>query len=178
MAQSPSPGVKVRKGATVTLSLPQPTNAVTVPNLANLSPSQAAAQLNQVNLTVGSQTQACSNSIPSGQVSGSSPSAGNSIARGSAVNLVISTGPCQVVVQNVVGQRQSDATSALQGQGLTVATSDTSSCDASANGNVVSQNPQAGTQVSLPATDTITVCSAPAGTTTTTTTTTTTLSGQ
>jgi len=170
LSQSPAPGTTVRRGSKVIISIPQPTNQVTVPNLIGLTPGQAAAELGGESLSVGNQTQACSNTYPSGQISGSSPPAGASVARGTSVNLVISSGPCQVVVENVVGQSATDATNTLKGQGLTVAQTTTNSCTATNDGNVVSQNPSAGTQVNLPATVTITVCSAPAPPSTTTTT--------
>ncbi len=175
LSQSPVAGSVIRRGSTVTISIPQPTNQVSVPNLTGLSPQQAAAQLTGLSLSVGSQTQACSNTYPSGEVSGSSPPAGTGISRGSSVNLVISTGPCQVVLKNVVTQTQAAATTVLQGQGVTVATATTNSCQGANDGDVVSQNPPAGTQVNLPATVTITVCSAPSTTTSTTSTTTTTI---
>jgi len=54
---------------------------------------------------------------------------------------------------------------------LTVQVAADDVCDPSAQGNVLAQSPPAGTQVTLPSTDTITVCSSPTGTTTTTTTT-------
>jgi serine/threonine-protein kinase len=170
LEQNPPAGATVRSGSTVTLSIPKPTNQVSVPNLTGLTAQQAAAQLANAGLSVGSQAQACSNSFPSGQVSGSSPPAGSSVGRSASVNLVISSGPCQVVVKNVLGQSSNDAMGVLSGQGLTVTVATTDTCDPSNNGNVVNQSPQAGTQVSLPATETITVCTASSGTTTTTTT--------
>jgi eukaryotic-like serine/threonine-protein kinase len=159
ISQSPNGGTVVRRGHTVTISVPNPTNQVPVPNVIGLSPSQAAANLAGSSLSVGSQNQSCSNSYPANEVSGSSPTAGTLVTRGSAVNLVISSGPCQVVVENVVGKSSSDATAALQGQGLTVSVASTGTCAAADDGNVVDQNPPAGTQVNLPATETITVCS-------------------
>jgi eukaryotic-like serine/threonine-protein kinase len=169
LSQSPLGGSTARKGSTVTLSVPKPTNEVTVPNLVGLTPPEAAAQLTPA-LTVGSQTNACSNTVPSGQVSASTPPSGASVGRGTAVNLTISSGPCQVVVQNVVGDSSASASSALTGQGLTVQTTTTAACDPSDDGTVVDQSPAGGTQVTLPATATITVCSMSSGTTTTTTT--------
>ena len=50
------------------------------------------------------------------------PIGGTSVAAGSAVALVISTGPPPVVVPNVVNQTQAAATSAITGAGLTVGT--------------------------------------------------------
>ena len=170
LAQDPAPGTKVRRGKTVVLSIPKPTNQVQVPGLTGFTPTQAASALAASGLSVGAQNQVCSNSIPSGQVSGSNPAAGTQVARGIAVNLTVSSGPCQVVVQSVFGQSSSDATGVLQGQGLTVSVGPpTTICDPSQNGNVVSQSPPAGTQVTLPATDTITLCSSPSPTTTSTT---------
>jgi beta-lactam-binding protein with PASTA domain/tRNA A-37 threonylcarbamoyl transferase component Bud32 len=168
LSQSPPAFAKVRKGTKVVISLPNPTNQVAVPSLVNLTPSQAAVSLTSAGLSVGSQSQTCSNSTPQGQVSGSNPTAGNEVARGSSVNLIVSSGNCSIVIQSVIGQSSSDATGVLQGQGLTVQMASTTVCDPSQNGNVVSQSPVAGTQVTLPQTDTITVCSAPAATTTTT----------
>jgi serine/threonine-protein kinase len=175
--QTPTSGAKVRRGSTVVLSLLTPTNQVQVPDLNGLTPTQAASALAGVGLSVGAQSQACSQSIPSGQVSGSNPSSPQQVARGTSVALIISSGPCQVVIEGVIGDSSSDASGVLTGQGLTVATTTTNVCDPSQNGNVVSQSPAAGTQVRLPATDNITVCSATSPTpptlpTTTTTTTT------
>ena len=158
LAQSPNSGATVRRGTTVVLSLLTPTNQVQVPDLNGFTPTQAATALAGVGLSVGSQSMTCSNSIPSGEVSNSSPASPTQVARGTAVNLVISSGPCQVVIEDVTGDSQSDATGVLQGQGLTVAVATTEVCDPSQNGNVVSESPTAGTQVTLPATDTITVC--------------------
>ncbi|MGH9044680.1 MAG: Stk1 family PASTA domain-containing Ser/Thr kinase [Acidimicrobiales bacterium] len=168
LSQTPNAGTKIKHGSTVTISIPSPTNQVAVPNLIGLSPSAASAQLAQFGLSVGNQSQACSNSVGAGSVSGSSPASETEVARGTVVNLVVSSGPCQVVVKNVVGLAASDANGVLTGQGLTVATATTSSCTPGQNGNVVSQDPGAGTQVNVPATVTITTCSAAQSTTTTT----------
>jgi len=171
LSQTPSAGTKIRDGKNVVISLPNPTNQVAVPSLINETPAQASVSLTNDGLSVGSQNSTCSNSTPSGQVSGSNPPAGTQVARGSSVGLTISTGNCSVVVQGVIGQSQMDATGVLQGQGLTVQVANTTTCDPSQNGNVTDQSPAAGAQVNLPATATITVCSSPPPTTTTTTTT-------
>jgi serine/threonine-protein kinase len=176
LVQSPASGTKVRRGSTVVLSLLTPTNQVEVPDLNGFTPTQAASALAGVGLSVGAQSMACSNSIPFGQVSGSNPPSPTQVARGTSVNLVTSSGPCQVVIEGVIGDSSSDASGVLMGQGLTVATATTGICDPSQNGDVVSQSPPAGASVPLPATDTITVCSnAPPTIPTTTTTTATTV---
>ena len=76
-----------------------------------------------------------------------SPAAGASVARGSAVNLVESSGPAPVVVPNVVGLADSAARSALTGAGLAVGTVTTQSSATVPAGQVLSELPAAGASV-------------------------------
>ena len=66
--------------------------------------------------------------------------------QGSAVNLVVSSGPPQVAVPNVVGLTQTAATSAITGANLTLGTVTTASSTTVPAGSVISQTPTAGTQ--------------------------------
>ncbi|MGB0910636.1 MAG: PASTA domain-containing protein, partial [Nitrospirales bacterium] len=72
---------------------------------------------------------------------------GSSVAPGTAVALVISTGPAPVNVPNVVGSSQGAAQSTLTGAGLTVGNVTQQASGSVASGNVISQNPQAGSSV-------------------------------
>ena len=171
IAQSPAAGSMVATGSSVSLSVSAPGNAVPVPNVTGDTPAQAGSALGSPGLTVGTQTQQCSNTIGNGLVVSTNPAAGTAVPKNTPVNLVISTGPCSVVVQNVLGQTQQNATSALQGQGLTVTPTTTTSCDPSQAGSVVTQSPTGGTTVANPSNVTITVCNAAPTTSTTTTTT-------
>ena len=85
--------------------------------------------------------------MPSGRVISQAPIGGTSVAAGSAVALVISTGPAPVIVPNVVNQTQAAATSAITGAGLTVGTITTSSSATVPSGRVISQTPIGGTSV-------------------------------
>jgi hypothetical protein len=76
-----------------------------------------------------------------------SPSAGTDVNSGSAVNLVVSTGPAQVAVPNVVGDTQAAATTAITGAGLVLGTVTTASSSTVASGDVISESPSAGTNV-------------------------------
>ena len=60
--------------------------------------------------------------MPAGSVISQNPVAGTQVATGSAVNLVVSTGPPLVAVPNVVNQTQAAATTAITGAGLVVGT--------------------------------------------------------
>ena len=77
------------------------------------------------------------------------PTASTSVNVGSAVNLVISSGPAQVSVPNVVGDTQAAATSAITGVGLVVGTVTTASSSTVASGDVISESPVAGTGVNI-----------------------------
>ena len=75
------------------------------------------------------------------------PAAGTNVASGSAVNLVVSTGPMQVAVPNVVGQTQAAATTAITGAGLVLGTVTQQSSSTVASGEIISESPAAGTHV-------------------------------
>src|SRR5207302_1413692 len=66
---------------------------------------------------------------------------GTKVASGSAVSLVVSSGPTQVSVPNVVGQTQSAATSAITGAGLTLGAVTRQSSSTVAAGSVISESP-------------------------------------
>jgi hypothetical protein len=69
-----------------------PAAAITVPSVVGATQSAAAATLATSGLLVGTTTQQSSLTIVPGLVVSQSPSAGASVADGSAVNLVVSTG--------------------------------------------------------------------------------------
>ncbi|MHB1584286.1 MAG: Stk1 family PASTA domain-containing Ser/Thr kinase [Acidimicrobiales bacterium] len=172
LSLQPPAGTKVDKNATVDVTVSSQ-STVTVPDVRGQGQTQAGAAIAGANLTVGNVTQACSNQYNAGQVSAESPAPSTQAAPRTAVNLTISTGPCQAVVPSVTGDTQSAATSALNAQGFSnVSPSQTSSCSSSDNGNVVGQNPPGGATAPTNTTVTITVCNNPPPPSTTTTTTT------
>jgi RHS repeat-associated protein len=66
---------------------------VTVPNVVGQAQATAESAIGAAGLTVGVTSAASSPTVPAGQVMSQNPAAGTSVAPGSAVNLVISTGP-------------------------------------------------------------------------------------
>src|SRR5437667_7250435 len=130
-------------------SSPPPT-PVAVPDVVGQTQAAATSALTSAGLTVGTVTQQSSTTVASGNVISESPAAGTSVASGSAVNLVVSSGappPTQIAVPNVVGQTQAAATSALTSAGLTAGTVTQQSSTTVASGNVISESPAAGTSV-------------------------------
>jgi len=169
LSQDPTAGSNAKAGSTVSLTVPANETTTVVPNVTGATPAAAGGQLTAANLQVGNTSQQCSSSIGSGLVISTNPGSGAQVPKNTSVALVVSTGPCQVVVGNVVGQPQAAAVSSLQGQGLAPSSTSTTSCDPSQNGNVTAQNPSAGTSVQNGATVTITVCNNASTTTTTST---------
>ena len=64
-----------------------------MPNVVGLTQSAATTAITNAGLVLGTVTQQASATVAAGNVISQSPSAGGSVASGSAVNLVVSTGP-------------------------------------------------------------------------------------
>jgi len=148
-SQNPTAGVGVAAGSAVNLVVstgPAPApGPVAVPNVLNLTQAAATAAINGAGLVVGTVSQWSSATVPAGSVISQNPNAGTSVAAGSAVALVVSTGP--VAVPNVVNMTQAAATTAITFAGLAVGTVSTASNATVPSGSVISQNPAAGTNV-------------------------------
>jgi hypothetical protein len=70
---------------------------VAVPNVVGDTQAAATTAITGARLVVGTVTTQASSTVPSGDVISESPSAGTSVNSGSAVNLVVSTGPRRVL---------------------------------------------------------------------------------
>jgi len=103
--------------------------------------AQAQAALQAVGLTATQNSQS-SPTVPSGQVISTTPASGASAPYGSAVTVNVSTGPPTTTVPNVIGDTVSQATSALQQQGLSV-----SGVSGSPNNSVSGTQPSVGSTV-------------------------------
>jgi hypothetical protein len=123
------------QGFTITVGPP-----VIVPNVVGMTQAAAQAALAAAGLTVGSVTNSPSSTTPAGQVISQEPAAGSAVARGTADNLVISSGPAPVPVPYVVGKLESEATAQLAQLGLTAAITRVFS-NTVPRGQVISQNP-------------------------------------
>src|SRR5687768_1545484 len=86
--------------------------AATVPNMIGLTQAEATTAITEARLKVGTVAQQTSATAPSGNVISQNPASGSSVAQGSPVNLVLSSGPQMATVPNVVGLTQAAATAA------------------------------------------------------------------
>ena len=147
---------------------PKPT--VAVPNIVGDTQSAANSAITGAGLVVGTVTTQASSTQPSGLVMGQSPAAGTSVNTGTAVNMVVSTGPApppppnpsMVTVPNVVGNTQSAANSSITGAGLVVGTVTTQASSTVSTGLVISESPAAGISVNSGSSVNLVVSSGPA----------------
>jgi beta-lactam-binding protein with PASTA domain/sugar lactone lactonase YvrE len=144
ISESPTAGTAVNGGSTVALVI---STGVSVPDVVGSMQSAAMTAITGAGLVVGTVTPQASTTVASGNVISESPTAGTSVNSGSSVNLVVSSGPPQVAVPNVVGNTQAAATTAITGAGLVVGTVMTASSTTVPSGSVISETPAAGTSV-------------------------------
>ena len=162
ISESPVAGTPVAAGSAVNLVVSTGPAQVNVPNVVNLTQAAATAGLTNAGLVVGTVTTAPSGTVAAGSVISESPVAGTPVAAGSAVNLVVSTGPAQVNVPNVVNLTQAAATTALTNAGLVVGTVTTAPSGTVAAGSVISESPVAGTPVAAGSAVNLVVSTGPA----------------
>jgi beta-lactam-binding protein with PASTA domain len=162
ISESPAPGTLVNVGSAVNLVVSTGPAQVAVPNVVGQTQGAATTSISGAGLVVGTVGTASSNTVPSGSVISESPAPGTLVNLGSAVNLVVSTGPAQVAVPNVVGQTQGAATTSINGAGLVVGTVGTASSNTVPSGSVISESPAPGTLVNLGSAVNLVVSTGPA----------------
>ncbi len=180
IAQSEESGNSVKVGTTVTVTLAAAgstassdgtsstgsttsgtttttTNSkVTVPPVVGKDENAAKSAITAAGLTVGTVSEASSDTVESGLVISQSPSANSETESGGKVNIVLSSGPNKKKVTDVIGHESSRAQSELAGDGFKVEVKEIYSNDMRA-GLVVSTSPDRGTYVQPGSTVTITV---------------------
>jgi eukaryotic-like serine/threonine-protein kinase len=166
-AEVPTGGSTADKGSTVTLTVSTGPGNTSVPAVEGQSLAAAKTAIQQARLQVGQVQQQSSSQVASGDVISTSPTAGQTVAINTSVEIFVSSGKPLVNVPNVVGQPQDSAKSALQAAGFQVTTSP--QADPAKAGNVISENPSGGTDAPSGSTVTLVISTGPAKTTPTAT---------
>jgi serine/threonine-protein kinase len=91
-----------------------------VPDTTGMSAVDAKKALVDVGLTVGAEETTFNATVPKDAVISTTPSAGTSVGKGSAVDLLVSAGPELVAVLDVVGSGETTAVQDLQKAGFAV----------------------------------------------------------
>ncbi len=112
--QSPPAGTKDQSGDVVVLTVLAPSAKYQLTDVDGETTVGATSALDAqglaVNPAIGS---ACSNTVKSGLVLSTVPVAGSMVTQGSSVKLIVSNGPCQVVVPSVLGDTEAAASAAV-----------------------------------------------------------------
>jgi serine/threonine protein kinase len=136
-----SPKGEVPKHSAIALTVSAGPKPRTVQNVAGQPYAQAAALLQQAGLTPV-RNDVFNDTVPIGQVVGTSPAAGASVDRGGKVTVNVSKGPDLVGVPDVGGKSVQDATTIMQQAGLSIG-----NVFGPPNKKVFTTDPAAGTQV-------------------------------
>ena len=129
---------------------------VTVLNVVGKDEATARAAIEAAGLTVGTVTEASSDTVTSGLVISQTVAANTKTAKGTKVNLVLSSGPSSVKVTDVIGHEQSRAEQELAAAGFQVSVKEAYSSDVR-SGLVISTTPDRGTPAKPGSTVTMTV---------------------
>ena len=159
ISSRPSPGTTLQSNQPVVLYVSSGPVKVAVPNVAGETEAQANQKLTQALFRVNPIAQS-SNTVANGRVIGTNPKAGLPAAQGSAVQLVVSSGPPVTTIPTLVNQDPATAGSELGSMGLKVNPAQESSLTVPA-GEVTRTNPPAGTSVAIGTTVTLFVSTGP-----------------
>ncbi|MBF9068200.1 Stk1 family PASTA domain-containing Ser/Thr kinase [Streptacidiphilus fuscans] len=144
--QNPAAGQTVQSGGTITVQLSSGPITDGVPNVANMTVQQATTALQNAGFQIGQQSSAASATVPSGSVISYSPTGAQ--AKGTVINLVVSSGQPQAQVPSLLGLAPADAQAALTKLGLVPAPQgDDTQPTQYAPGTVSRQSVAAGTPV-------------------------------
>jgi len=147
ISQTPISGTTVNQNTDVNLVISTGPATTLVPDVTGLSQTQAQNTITGAGLTVGNITQQSDNSVPADDVISQNPMAGSDVSPGTAIDLVVSSGPAMVAVPDVVGQQQAQANVLLVSAGLSTGAITQQNDNAVPIGAVISQNPVSGTMV-------------------------------
>jgi len=155
--QDPKADAEVKRGDTVTYWVSSGKPQATVPDLSGMTQDQAQVALAGAGLVLGTPTPEPSTTVPSGEVIRQDPAAGAEVAKGSAVNIVVSSGSpspspspspttSTVTIPSVYGMDSTSATDTLRADGLIVKVKQKGGTG-EPPGTVVEMVPDAGTVV-------------------------------
>lgn len=145
---SVDPGATLPHNTKISVTLSQGPKPVTMPDIVGKTQDEAQQALDELKLTAN-WTEQFDDKIPQGQVISASAKSGDALHWGDEVDVVVSKGPETVTLPNYVGQKASEAKSALEKLGFSVKISSQLTLDSSQDKKVASQDPVGGTEVRL-----------------------------
>ena len=150
MNQDPNPNTKVDKGSSVNLII-SGGREIEVPDLRNMTLSQAEETLKELGLRLGRTTTASSDTVESDLIIDQEQKPYSKHQVGEEINVTVSTGADNRVntieVPNLVGKTESDAKAIIQQHGLSLRDLNYTYSSNTPRGLVISQSIASGTQV-------------------------------
>lgn len=145
--QDPQGGAKAARGSTVRVWFSTGPQNTKIPDVTDMTQSEARAELESAGFKVGTSVQTeDSASIARDKVTRTNPAAGKSEPKGTVVMLYVSSGMAKVP-DGLVGQSKDAAVEALKNAGFTGVTITEEYSDSVAEGNVIAVNPSSGMSV-------------------------------
>ena len=160
IGETPPAGSVVDKGTRVTISVSTGPGSSALPNVAGLTAAQATAKLKAAGFKPTTETQP-SATVVNGRVISTDPPAGTVAQAGSAVTVLVSGGPAQTSVPDVVGQSRAAAEATLTNAKLTVGAITQKTTTEQSSGTVLEQSPTAGSSLPNGGKVNLTVAQAP-----------------
>lgn len=122
LEQDPESSTEVKKGTIIKLVVSKGEEQVSVPNLSNMTIENAKIQLNKLGLEIGEITKENSDNFEAGKIMQQHPDSGTSINKDSKVDVVISLGKKEGLVEmvNLIGTDISQASNKLKSIGLNI----------------------------------------------------------
>ena len=152
--QDPNANEEADVGSVVTVEVSEGPPVVPVPPVAGLREPQAIAELEEAGLDVTVDRE-FSDEVRNGLAIRTVPREGAEVRSGQRVRLLVSNGPEQVSVPDVVGLSQASAESEIQSAGLSTTVQEQESEETV--GNVITQDPSGGSELERGSTVTIVV---------------------
>lgn len=142
--QDPPPAVELPANTVVRLTVSEGPASSVVPDVTEFIADQAARILQAGGFRLGA-VDSVAAPQPAGVVLSTRPATGTSRPAGSSVDLVVSRGPANIRVPDVVGMDRLQARQAIEAAGLRVGTITTRAARRQTPGRVLEQRPAAGT---------------------------------
>lgn len=156
--QQPTAGTKLRSGGTVDIWVSKGAESVTLSDFTGWTADSVESWLSDNGLK-GVAKSGKSTAVSSGEVYKQDPAAGAEVARGDTVTYWVSSGKPKAEVPDLGGMTESEAEAALEGVGLKLGTVDQETSETVDIGDVISQDPVAGTELTKGSSVDIVICS-------------------
>ena len=119
LSTNPTEGSQLQKGTPITVTVSSGREVTDVPDVSNLSPQDAAAELEKAGLKLDDDIKReHSDTVPEGVIMSQQPAAGSQLSKGSKVSVTVSNGREKVKVPSLEGMNVSQAESVLSSLGL------------------------------------------------------------